>query len=119
MRIWSNTRGWDVKNKGKRKQAEKSEADYADQGLVRQTQAFTLSGLQVKEKREMNWLKPWKDYSEYNSLEQGKLEVGDEEGRSFKKYQVERRQCFKLVNKMVYILISEVYAFTDRLAKSV
>lgn len=54
-----------------------------------QTQAFTLSDLQVKEKREMNWFKPWKDYSEYNSLED-ELEVGDEVGRSFKKDQVER-----------------------------
>ena len=66
------------KTKGKRKQGEESEADHTDQGLVCQTQALTLSDLQVKEKREINWFKPWKDYSEYNSLEEGKLEVGDE-----------------------------------------
>ena len=55
-----------------------------------QTQAFTLSDLQAKEKREMNWFKPWKEYSVYNSLEEGKLELGDEVGRSSKKDQVER-----------------------------
>ena len=39
----------------------------------------------------MNWFKPWKEYSVYNSLEEGKLELGDEIGRSSKKDQVERR----------------------------
>ena len=28
----------------------------------------------------MNWFKPWKEYSVYNSLEEGKLELGDEIG---------------------------------------